>query len=186
MASISAHRASDRSARDTPDTPDLIRRVRCGLESPGVVLGRVGSLGRAARVLVVAAAVLGSHWGRRGSASRACWGGSRRGLASDVEHGRVPARLWVRRLRGYGFMYHAQVYRRVLMVATGAGIGPMLPYLLGRPPVRFECLWIGRHHRTAMGTDLVDRVLAGGSVTLLDTSQRRPDVGACVVGVANG
>ncbi len=46
-------------------------------------------------------------------------------------------------MRGYGFMYHAQAYWRVLMVATGAGIGPVLPYLLGRPPVQVECLWIG-------------------------------------------
>ena len=83
-------------------------------------------------------------------------------LASDVEHGRAPARLWVRRMRGYGFMYHAQAYRRVLMVATGAGIGPVLPYLLGRSPVQLECLWIGRGHRAAMGPDLVDRVLAAG------------------------
>ena len=106
-------------------------------------------------------------------------------LARDVEHGHPPARLWVRRMRGYGFMYHAQAYRRVLMVATGAGIGPVLPYLLGESPVRFECLWIGRSHSTAMGTDLVDRVLAGGSVTLIDTSRGRPDVGACVAGVAH-
>ena len=105
-------------------------------------------------------------------------------LASDVEDGRAPARLWVRRMRGYGFMYHAQAYRRVLMVATGAGIGPVLPYLLGSPPVQFECLWIGRKHHAAMGTDLVDRVLAGGSVTLIDTSRGRPDVGACVAEVA--
>ena len=106
-------------------------------------------------------------------------------LASDVEHGRAPARLWVRRMRGYGFMYHAQAYRRVLMVATGAGIGPVLPYLLGRSPVQLECLWIGRGHRAAMGPDLVDRVLAGGSVTLIDTSRGRPDVGACVAGIAH-
>ena len=106
-------------------------------------------------------------------------------LASDAEHGRAPARLWVRRMRGYGFMYHAQAYRRVLMVATGAGIGPVLPYLLGRPAVTFECLWIGRSHRAAMGTDLVDRVLAGGSVTLIDTSHGRPDVGACVADMAH-
>jgi hypothetical protein len=26
-------------------------------------------------------------------------------LARDIEHGRAPARLWVRRMRGYGFMY---------------------------------------------------------------------------------
>lgn len=106
-------------------------------------------------------------------------------LAADVEHGHPPARLWVRRMRGYGFMYHAQAYRRVLMVATGAGIGPVLPYLLGPSPVRVECLWIGRRHRAAMGTDLVDRVLACESVTLIDTSQGRPDVGACVAAVAH-
>ena len=106
-------------------------------------------------------------------------------LASDIEHGRAPARLWVRRMRGYGFMYHAQAYRRVLMVATGAGIGPVLPYLLSKAPVQFECLWIGRSHRAAMGTDLVDRVLASGSVTLIDTSLGRPDVAACIADVAH-
>jgi hypothetical protein len=106
-------------------------------------------------------------------------------LARDIEHGHGPARLWVRQMRGYGFMYHAQAYRRVLMVATGAGIGPVLPYLLGRSPVQFECLWIGRCHRAATGTDLVDRVLASGSVTLIDTSRGRPDVGACVAAVAH-
>jgi hypothetical protein len=106
-------------------------------------------------------------------------------LARDVERGRAPARLWVRRMRGYGFMYHAQAYRRVLMVATGAGIGPVLPYLLSRSPVQFECLWIGRRHHAAMGADLVDRILASGSVTLIDTSRGRPDVGACVAGVAH-
>src|SRR6185437_4800832 len=105
-------------------------------------------------------------------------------LASDVEHGRAPARLWVRRMRGYGFMYHAQAYRRVFLVATGAGIGPVLPYLLSKAPVQFECLWIGRSHRAAMDTDLVDRVLASGSVTLIDTSLGRPDVAACVADVA--
>jgi hypothetical protein len=68
------------------------------------------------------------------------------------------------------------------MMATGAGIGPVLPYLMGRPPVQFECLWIGRCHRAAMGTGLVDRVLADGPVTLIDTSSGRPDVGARVAG----
>ena len=51
-----------------------------------------------------------------------------------LENGQAPARLWVRRMRGYGFMYHAQAYRQVLIVATGAGIGPVLPGLLGRSP----------------------------------------------------
>ena len=57
--------------------------------------------------------------------------------------------------------------------------------LLGRPQLQLECLWIGRGHRAAMGPDLVDRVLAGGSVTLIDTSGGQPDVGACVAGIAH-
>jgi hypothetical protein len=61
-----------------------------------------------------------------------------------------------------GFLYHAQPYRRVLIVATGAGIGPVQPYLLGRPLMQFECLWISRCHRAATGADMVDRVLADG------------------------
>ena len=82
-------------------------------------------------------------------------------------------------MRGYGFMYHAQAYRRVLIVATGAGIGPVLPYLLGRSPVQVECLWIGRCHRAAVGAGLVDRVLAGGSVTLINDVVRNSVARAC-------
>ena len=101
-------------------------------------------------------------------------------LARDVECGRQPSHLLVRRMRGCGFMYHAQTYGRALIVATGAGIGPVLPYLLGRATGQCECLWIGRDHRAAMGDDLVSRVLAGGNVTLLDSSSGRPDIGAHV------
>ena len=108
-------------------------------------------------------------------------------LARDAERGEAPRRLYVRRLRGHGFMGHAQAYHRVLVVATGAGIGPVLPYLVrgDRPrhftaPSRLECLWIGRDHRAAMGAELVDRVLAGGDVTLVDRPEGRPDVAAQV------
>ncbi len=74
--------------------------------------------------------------------------------------------------------------RLLLMVATGAGIGPVLPYLLDRTSVQFECLWIGRRHHAAMGPGLADRVLASGRVTLIDTSEGRPDVGERVAAVA--
>ena len=101
-------------------------------------------------------------------------------LARDVECGRRPTHLFVRTMRGRGFMYHAQAYDRALVVATGAGIGPVLPYLLGSAPAGLECLWIGRDHRAAMGDDLVRRVLARGEVTLIDSSLGRPDVGSYV------
>jgi hypothetical protein len=105
-------------------------------------------------------------------------------LARDAECGRPPSHLLVRRMRGRGFMYHAQAYRRVLIVATGAGIGPVLPYLLGASPVAFECLWIGRDHRAAVGRDLVRRAQASGTVTLIDSSSGRPDVGSRVAALA--
>ena len=101
-------------------------------------------------------------------------------LARDVLDGRAPAWLRVRRTRGYGFMYHAQAYRRILVVATGAGIGPVPPYLLDPLPVDVHCLWIGRDHHRAMGRDLVVRVEASRRVTLIDTSTGRPDIGRCV------
>lgn len=106
-------------------------------------------------------------------------------LAVDAEGGR-PTHLLVRRMRGRGFMYHAQTYRRVLIVATGAGIGPVLPYLVGTPVMQVECLWIARDHRAAMGADLVERVLERGDVMLVDSSHGRPDVGALVAGTALG
>jgi hypothetical protein len=106
-------------------------------------------------------------------------------LARDFERECAPVHLFVRSLRGRGFMYHAQTYDRPLVVATGAGIGPVLPYLLGPAPAGLECLWIGRDHRSAMGEDLVRRVLAGGAVTLIDSAHGRPDVGAYVAAHAD-
>ena len=55
-------------------------------------------------------------------------------LARDAESDRRPTHLLARRMCGYGFMYHAQTYRRVLIVATGAGIGPVLPTSSSRLP----------------------------------------------------
>lgn len=101
-------------------------------------------------------------------------------LGRDAEQGHGPTRLAVRRLRGFGFMGHARVYRRVLVLATGAGIGPVLPYLLGHRQAGLRCLWIGRDHRAAVGGELVDRLLATGQVTLVDTTVGRPDIAALV------
>jgi ferredoxin-NADP reductase len=92
-------------------------------------------------------------------------------------------------MRGYGFMHHAQTYERVLFVATGAGIGPVLPYLVYNlvdlPSMDYECLWIGRDHRNTIGDELVSRVLQSGRVTLIDSSSGRPDVGKCVAAIAD-
>ena len=81
-------------------------------------------------------------------------------------------------------MYHARTYERVLFVATGAGIGPVLPYLVDRSSIEYECLWIGRNHRETIGDELVSRILASGRVTLIDSASGRPDIGRCVGEIA--
>jgi len=50
-------------------------------------------------------------------------------LAKRVASGNVPERIWVRRVRPPGFMYSIKAYRRSLVIATGAGIAPVLPYI---------------------------------------------------------
>jgi hypothetical protein len=167
-----------------------VRRVACEVLDVTDQVVIVALPGRVARGAFVRVSREGTEWhafavatsGREGS-GRYCLVIRRAGdwtdrLARDVEAGRPPRHLYVRSLRGRGFMYHAQTYERPLVVATGAGIGPVLPYLLDGTAL--ECLWIGRDHRGAMGGDLVARVLAGGNVTLIDSSGGRPDIGAHV------
>ena len=162
---------------------------------PCEILGVAGQVvivalpGRASRGEFVRVSREGTEWhsfaAATSSTGRSCLVIRRAGdwaeqLARDVESGRRPTHLWVRSLPGRGVMYHAQAYDRPLVVATGAGIGPVLPYLLGPANGRLECLWVGRDHRRAMGDELVARVLAGGNVTLIDSSSGRPDVDAQV------
>ena len=125
-----------------------------------------------------------------------CRDGADRGGSSGLAarerewHSFAVATTAARALAGTASSYGAQGTGHSGSPATSRmgtpGIGPVLPYLMGRPPVQFECLWIGRCHRAAMGTDLVDRVLADGPVTLIDTSSGRPDVGRASPGRCSG
>lgn len=37
--------------------------------------------------------------------------------------------MWIREIHGLGFMHFVQGYERVLLVGTGSGIAPIVPYL---------------------------------------------------------
>lgn len=101
-------------------------------------------------------------------------------LGARCEGTRPPRSMLVRQLRGFGFMGHLLAYRQPLVVATGAGIGPVLLYLLDQPEPGLHCVWVGRDHRRSVGADLVSRVLARGQVTLVDTATGRPDMASLV------
>ncbi len=107
-------------------------------------------------------------------------------LGRRCEEGHPPTSLLVRTMRGYGFMGNARAYRQGLGIATGAGIGPVLLYLLDRRQPGLRCLWIARDHRATIGDALVDHVLAGGQTTLIDTTDARPDLGRLVTAAAPG
>ena len=89
-----------------------------------------------------------------------------------------PSHVWVRGVPTRAPMAEIEVmYRRVVWVVTGSGIGPALgPILKSRVPARL--IWSTRNPRTTYGDSLVDEVLAAQPDALVwDTTQRgKPDL----------
>ncbi|MGW5746489.1 hypothetical protein [Amycolatopsis sp. NPDC003861] len=71
----------------------------------------------------------------------------------------LPTHLWVKGIPTAGVGNIDKLFRRVVWVATGSGIGPCLPHLLsGETPARL--VWSTRHPRRTYGDELVDEILA--------------------------
>ncbi|WP_422755651.1 hypothetical protein [Micromonospora sp. WMMD708] len=88
-----------------------------------------------------------------------------------------PRRVWVKGISTAGVANIETLFRRVLYVATGSGIGPVLPHLLaGQVPAHL--VWVARRHRETFGDDLVDEILAHQPDALLwDTARDgKPDM----------
>ncbi|MCJ1230138.1 hypothetical protein MMC12_006809 [Toensbergia leucococca] len=70
-----------------------------------------------------------------------------------------PTRLWKRAVPIYGFGYTAALFRRILIVATGSGIGPILAFLTSDkvPPTRV--LWQTKAPQKTYGDDILNAVL---------------------------
>ncbi|CAF4882457.1 unnamed protein product, partial [Rotaria magnacalcarata] len=47
-------------------------------------------------------------------------------LAENCRANQLPEHIWIRKIKGLGFMYSIHAYRKVLIVCTGAGIAPAL------------------------------------------------------------
>ena len=70
-----------------------------------------------------------------------------------------PKELYVRGVPCYGVLRIAPLFRRIVLVATGSGIGPCAPVLLAqRVPVRL--LWTSPNVRQTFGDKFVDEILA--------------------------
>lgn len=69
-----------------------------------------------------------------------------------------PTQLWKRGVLMYGFIHVMRVFRRVIVVATGSGIGPCLSFLSekNRPPLRL--IWQTRNPNRTYGPDVLNLV----------------------------
>ncbi|KAI0648045.1 nonribosomal peptide synthetase 12 [Trametes meyenii] len=88
-----------------------------------------------------------------------------------------PTKLWVRGVPTYGVLRIAPLFRRIVLVATGSGIGPCAPCILAQKvPIRL--LWTSPDVRKTFGDKLVDQILeASPDAVVYDTRKHgKPDM----------
>ncbi len=89
----------------------------------------------------------------------------------------LPDHLWVKGIPTAGVGNVDQLFKRVVWVATGSGIGPTLPHLLSRE-VPAHLIWSTRNARKTYGDGLVDEIIAvEPNAVIWDTDKHgRPDL----------
>jgi len=70
----------------------------------------------------------------------------------------IPEFLWVKGIPTAGVGNIEKLFKKVIWVATGSGIGPCLPHLLTKK-VPSRLVWATRNPRKTYGEDLVDEIL---------------------------
>ncbi|EIW59445.1 uncharacterized protein TRAVEDRAFT_166830 [Trametes versicolor FP-101664 SS1] len=88
-----------------------------------------------------------------------------------------PKELWVRGVPCYGVVRVTPLFRRVLLVATGSGIGPIAPVVFAQK-TKLQLLWTAPAVRKTFGDKLVDSLLAANpSAVIYDTREHgKPDM----------
>jgi len=89
----------------------------------------------------------------------------------------APERVWVKGITTAGVANIETLFKKVVYVATGSGIGPCLPHLLAAE-VPSRLVWATRDPRATYGDALVDEILAVQPGALVwDTSRHgKPDM----------
>lgn len=89
-------------------------------------------------------------------------------LVDSCDKGTPNFDWWVRK-RGYGFVYTLYCYRKVLVVATGGGIAPVLPFLVQKFPTEITILWIAARHVKVYGQEFCQKLQDSGVCLFRDT-----------------
>lgn len=88
-----------------------------------------------------------------------------------------PTHVWVRGIPTMGVANVRKLFSKVVLVATGSGIGPMLGHLLDTS-VPSRLVWVTKNPRRTYGDQLIDEIEAAHpDATIWDTGERgKPDV----------
>ena len=97
-------------------------------------------------------------------------------LIRQVEKGNLPKRIWVRRVKPPGFMFSINAYSRVVVIATGAGIAPVIPHVI-KNSHKLCIVWIGNEHEQTYGKELWSLLDSHPRCNIFDTGMHgRPNV----------
>lgn len=88
-----------------------------------------------------------------------------------------PTQLWVRGVPTYGVLRIVPLFRRLVIVATGSGIGPCAPAIFEKRTA-MRLLWTSPDVRKTFGNELVDKLLdASPDAVIYDTRKHgKPDM----------
>jgi hypothetical protein len=70
----------------------------------------------------------------------------------------LPTHVWVKGITTAGVAHIETLFKSVVYIATGSGIGPVLPHLLARQ-VPIHLIWSTRSPRKTYGDELVEEIL---------------------------
>ncbi|KAI1335557.1 surfactin synthetase subunit 3 [Xylariaceae sp. FL0016] len=90
-----------------------------------------------------------------------------------------PTKIWTRGVLASGVLTIAPLFKKVVLVATGSGIGPCLPVILeGRVPARI--LWSTPHPEETFGKEIIDDVMRADPKAIIwnTRTQGKPDLAA--------
>lgn len=83
-----------------------------------------------------------------------------------------PSKIWVKGAPTRGVIRVALLFKKVLVIATGTGIGPCLSLLESRPDHPMHVLWMGSSPRASYGDIIINSVYAADpDACIVDTSK---------------
>ena len=88
-----------------------------------------------------------------------------------------PTHIWVRGVPARGVLHIAPIFRSIVLVATGSGIGPVLSLLYARG-IKCRILWSTRDPETTYQRSIIDHVMIGdpNAIIVNTTGLGRPDL----------